>query len=105
MKKYDEVFEKEVKNEDEEKNITELFSTIDISLNLNSRHSERQWNSFSKFVDSNIQAIALLTVYNVFLDVRTSAEIWKITENNLKLCLESEPETYKEVIMSNNLKK
>jgi len=42
MKKYDEVFEKEVKNEDEEKNITELFSTIDISLNLNSRHSERQ---------------------------------------------------------------
>ncbi len=72
MKKYNKKFKKEVKNNEE--NVIKLFSIIDIFMK--SWHSEKQWKSFSKYVEFrfNLQTIALLIVYNVFFDVTNSAE-------------------------------
>jgi hypothetical protein len=44
MKKYNEKFEKEVKNNKDKENVIKLFFTIDMLTK--SRHSERQWKSF-----------------------------------------------------------
>jgi hypothetical protein len=46
-----------------------------------SRHSERQWKSFSKYVDFSLQTIVLLIVHNVFFDVTNSVK----NQNSLKI--------------------
>jgi len=72
MKKYNEKFEKEVKNKENKENVIKLFSMIDILTK--SWHSKRQWKSFLKYVEFkfNLQTIVLLTVHDVFLDVTNS---------------------------------
>jgi len=104
VKKYNEKFEKEVKNKENKENITELFFIIDILMK--SWHLKRKWKSLLKYVEFefNFQTIVLSAIHDVFFDVTNSVKNWKITENNLKSCSENESETYKEVIMSDNFK-
>jgi hypothetical protein len=79
MKKYNEKFKKEVKNNKDKENV--IWTIFTINMLTESRHSEKQWKSFLKYVSFNLQTIVLLIVHNVFFDVTNSVKI----KNSLKM--------------------